>query len=427
MLEARLDEPTAGAGREAAPASTPRRVVGRHVVWWLVVGLIVIRLVAVGLLLASGVEDEHSILGGDARRYEAIVAGEGTPYRDFEVEFPPVALGLMHVVHGMTTWQTLLFLALSQLALELATAAVIRWAWGGRTAVAYLLLGTPMAFFPFPYVRIDFVSVFLAVLGLALVRKRAEVAGGSLLAVAVFAKLWPLAVAPALLVRRRWRGLAAWAVTGAAGALAWVAWAGTSGLSQVVTFRGATGWQIESLPGAVAHMIDPGGSTVQQGAWRTAVAMPVWSRPLLTLLSVATVAVSWWLAARSRTPTPPGRATGVEDDVVVLDGLAPLAAVLGLLIFSPIISPQYVLWCVPFAAVIVARGHRLLTWLMVGVIVLTTYGLATIHGQIPGELYATVPVLVRNALLVVVLAVCLRELATRSAAPRPVVPTAAPA
>jgi hypothetical protein len=429
VLEAPLGDRTAGADRDQAPASAPRRVPGRPV-RWLVAGLILVRVAAIALLLASGVEDDHSILGGDARRYEAIVGGEGTPYRDFDVEFPPVAVGLMALVDGPTTWQTLLFLAVSQLALELATAAVLRWAWGGRTAVAYLLLGTPMAFFPFPYVRIDFLSVFLAVVGLALLRRRSDVAGGVALAVAVFAKLWPLAVAPSLLVRSRWRGLAAWVATGTAGLVAWVAWAGTAGPSQVVTFRGATGWQIESLPGIVLHLLDPSGSTVQQGAWRTAVAMPGWSRPLLTALSVVTVAAAWWVAARRcRHPGPAGPSgaqapsADPEDDVeriVVLDGLAPLAAVLGLIVFSPIISPQYLLWCIPFAAVIAARGHRTLTGLMAGIVVLTTYVLATIHGQIRGDLYATVPIVVRNVGLVVVLGLCLRALAitpTPSSAP----------
>lgn len=417
VLEAPPDDLAAGADRGEAPPSAPRRVVGRpRAVWWLVAGLILVRLVAIAVLMASGVEDEHSILGGDARRYEAILAGEGTPYRDFEVEYPPVALGLMDLIDGSTTWQTLLFLALSQLALELVIAAVIRWSWGGRTAVAYLLLGTPMAFFPFPYARIDFLSVFLAVAGLALVRRRADVAGGATLAVAVFAKLWPLAVAPTLLVRRRWRGLGAWVATGAAGLLAWVAWAGTGGPSQVVTFRGATGWQIESLPGIVLHMVDPGGSTVQQGAWRTAVTVPEWSRLLLAVLSVMIVVAAWWLAARWCGPPDPEPDPGRETErAVVLDGLAPLAAVLGLIVCSPIISPQYLLWCVPFAAVLAARGERAVTGLMVGIVVLTTYALATIHGQIRGELYATVPVVARNVLLVAVLVLCLRRLASRRA------------
>ena len=162
----------------------------------------------------------------------------------------------------------------------------------------------------------------------------------------MFAKVWPLALGPLLFVRRRWRGATAWVATGALGLLAWVAWAGISGIDQVVTFRGAKGWQIESIPGILLHMSDPAGSHVEQGAWRTAAAMPWWSRPLLTAATVGVVALAWWTAA----------AVGAARRDAALEGYAPLLAVLAMLVFSPIISPQYVLWFVPWAAIATVHG-----------------------------------------------------------------------
>lgn len=375
----------------------------------LIVGLLlVVRIVAVVALLHSGVEDEHSILGGDARRYEQIAAGSGTPYEAFEVEYPPASLALVRLVVGPTTWDTLARLAVSQLALELAVTAVLAWAWGRRTAVVYYALGTLMVGFPFPWVRIDFLSVLGAVAGLALLRRGREVAGGATLAVAVFAKLWPFVLAPVMLVERRWRGLASWAATGLAGTAAWLWWAGPAGLGQIATFRGASGWQIESLPGIVVHMVDPGSSSVQQGAWRTGLEVPAWVRLALTTAALATAALAWWWAGRRRR---------AGAGPVVVEGYAPLASVGALLVFSTIISPQYVLWLVPFAAVVVARGDRTVAWLTAAIAALSTYGLATIHGQIEGEPYATLAVVARNGLLVALLVVALGRLAGRLADP----------
>jgi hypothetical protein len=394
--------------------------------------LVLARVISIGVLLHSGVEDENSILGGDARRYEVILSGEGTPYRDFEVEYPPLALGLMKLVDRPTPLGTLTVLAVSQLALELATASVLAWAWSRRAAVVYLVLGTPMVLFPFPWVRIDLLSVFLAVLGLALLRRgRHEAGGGIALAASVFAKLWPVVLAPVMVLRRQWRGLTAWAVTGAAALLAWVAWSGVDGIFQIVTFRGADGWQIESIPGIVLHALDPQGSTVEQGAWRTAASVPPVLRTGISVAGLVVVGLAWWWARRAVDPGV--EAAGVDRPVqvpeaavvsgmtradLVIEGLAPLAAVLALLVFSTIISPQYVLWFLPFAALVTARGDWWIGGLALGVVGLSTLGLGWIHGLIPGEWHAVAVIMARNVLLVALLVVALHRL-HRAAHPRP--------
>ena len=118
-------------------------------------------------------------------------------------------------MHRPSLWANIALLAASQLVIELLVTTVLWRTWGRRAGIAFLVLGTPMIFFPFPYVRIDLLAVLLAVGGAALGRRRHPVAGGAVLALAVFAKVWPVVLAPAMLVRRQWRGLVAWAVTGA--------------------------------------------------------------------------------------------------------------------------------------------------------------------------------------------------------------------
>jgi len=417
-----VDDMSPRSGEQGTEGRPPRRWPS-WAPWVLVAVLVLVRVVAVLALLTSGVEDDNSVLGGDARRYEVILSSEGTPYRDFEVEYPPIVLGLMELVDRPTPLATITLLAVSQLALELATATVLAWAWSRRTAVTYLVLGTPMVLFPFPYVRIDLLSVFLAVLGLALLRRHRQVSGGAALAISVFAKVWPVVTAPVMLLRRQWTGLVAWAVTGAAGLLAWVAWAGPGGITQILTFRGADGWQIESIPGLVLHALDPHGSTVQEGAWRTAVSAPGLVRNLLSLAGLVVVTLAWWLAWRA-TRDPDGRRrgrariAGLDDDDLVIEALAPLAAVLAMLIFSTIVSPQYVLWFLPFAALATARGDRTIGALSLAIASLSMVGLAWIHGLIPGEWHVIAVIGLRNLLLVVLLGVCLSRLWSSARSPR---------
>ena len=207
-----VDAPAAPSRRRPIPAPPPPTAdepAPRWPAWapWaLVAVLVAARVGAIAVLLSTGVADEHSVLGGDARRYAEYFNG-GTPYRDFPVEYPPLTLGLAWLVHRPSLWANIALLAASQLVIELVITTVLWRTWGRRAGIAFLVLGTPMIFFPFPYVRIDLLAVLLAVGGAALGRRRHPVTGGAVLALAVFAKVWPVVLAPAMLVRRQWRGL----------------------------------------------------------------------------------------------------------------------------------------------------------------------------------------------------------------------------
>jgi hypothetical protein len=384
----------------AASSEPTKRRWPKWVPWALVGFLVLVRVVAIVVLLSTGIDDRSSVLGGDARRYSEYFETDGRPYRDFAVEYPPLTYGLAALLDRPSLWATNATIAVSQLVLELLVAGVLVWGWGRRAAVVYLVLGTPMAFFPFPYARLDLLSVFLAVTGAALLRRRLGAAGGMVLAVAVFAKVWPVVLVPALLARRQWRGMVAWALTAAAGLAAWVAWAGTSGIEQVATFRGAKGWQIESFPGIFLHMSDPDGSTVEQGAWRTAAEAPGWSKVVMLGAIAVVVALAWSWAARASD----------RDQELAIDAYAPLAAVLAMLVFAPILSPQYVLWFVPFAAIAAAAGDKVVGGLTLITTAHTTFILASIHAQTEGARWATYPIVVRNGLLVVLGAVALHRL-----------------
>ena len=341
----------------------------------------------------------RTTLANDAARYHDIATAPGRPYRDFQVEVPPVALGLIEAIDGSNGRDTALRLGWSQLVLDVLLTVALAIGWGRITALAYLVLSMPLAFFL--YFRIDLLSVFLTVAALALVKRGRDRAGGVALAIAVLAKIWPLAIAPALLVERRRRALVWFGASLAVGVAAWIAWGGTDGPRQVLTFRGAHGWQIESVIGAVLWVTSSARSTLQSGAVRMGRA-PAWARALLLAALVALVALAWRLSARRRT-------VGSEFR---LDAMAALTAVAAVLVCSPLLSSQFVSWLVPFAAIAWAEGAQVaLPALVAGITTLTAVGVFTSKALVEHSWAGQAPLLSRNVLLLVLLMLGLLSLA----------------
>jgi Glycosyltransferase family 87 len=355
-----------------------------------------LRFAVVPIALASDATapSKYRILPGDVRRYHQVATEDGRPYRDFAFEYPPVMVAAIEVVDGGSIRSTTVRLMWSQLVVDLAIAAVVAWAWGRRAGIAYLVLGIPFLVYPFLYLRLDLLSVFLAVLAAALVRRRHPYAGGTALTVACFAKVWPLVLVPMLVVRRAWRALGASFVVGLT---AWIAWGGLDGPVQVLTARGAKGWEFESTVGALVRGI--GGSTphLERYAWRVG-EVSDWARNLLALAVLASVALVWILASRAK-PGGPG----------VLDGLAPMAGITAFLVLSPLLSPQFLAWMLPFAAIAVVHRERLVAGLTFFASGLSVALLALLPELIDGGTLALFVLAVRNAVLIGLLAV----LATR--------------
>ncbi len=105
----------------------------------------------VPLALASdGTEpSRYRTLPGDVIRFHNIEISDGRPYRDFEVEYPPVMLAAIEAVDGGNVRSTTVRLMWSQLVVDLAIAAVVAWAWGRRAGIAYLVIGLPFLLYPF--------------------------------------------------------------------------------------------------------------------------------------------------------------------------------------------------------------------------------------------------------------------------------------
>jgi hypothetical protein len=351
--------------------------------------LVAVRLVvAVALLLTAPAKLGVNLLWGDSHRYGEIAQEDGRAYRDHAVEYPPITLAAIEVVaagHEPTDPWIARDVVLLSLVADLAAAAVIGWGFGARARRTYLVLGLPVVLTGLAYLRLDLISVALAASGLALCRRKRPTAGGLLLVAGAFAKLWPAVMLPVLAVQRRWRALGVSLTAGAVGLGAWVAYGGgLDGPRQVLTFRGAKGWQIESLPGSIWRLIDPGTPVNEGGAWRIG-SSPAPLRWGLVLIGVAVVVASWVRADRNRAPF----------------GSAGLGAAAALVVSSALLSPQFLLWLLPAAAILPTDGR----FDRVRHVALAA-GVATaavISVEVPiydGDLYALVVLLVRNLLLV---------------------------
>jgi Glycosyltransferase family 87 len=368
--------------------------------WALVAVLVLGRVIAVPITLDQrAAQGNHKVLTGDIHRFHTIATHPGTPYRSFEVEYPPLMLGAIKVLDSGSIPDATAATMWTQLLLDLGVALLLAWGWGKRAGLAYLILGAPFIVYPFLYLRLDLLSVALAVGGLALVRHRRPALGGASLALACFAKVWPVLIIPSLLVRRSWRALAAFVGVGIAGMIAWVAWAGTNGIQQVLSMRGATGWEIESTVGAVVRLTHNYHVRLNRGAWRIGV-VPGWANLVLGGLCLVTVVAVWALASLRR-----------PHAAMVLDGVAPIGAIAAFLIFSPLLSPQFMIWIVPFAAIVAARGDKLIAGMVFGVVVLSVADLNLVWELVHTSLFAPQAImLARNVLLVALVGVCLARL-----------------
>jgi hypothetical protein len=289
-------------------------------------------------------------------------------------------------------------------ALDMLALGAVAYGWGRRAALAYLVIGAPFLFLPFTYFRIDLLSVALAMWGLAFARRNRQVAGGVLLALAVFAKLWPLAVLPALVAAGRLRALVASIVTGLVGAIAWFVLGGTAGFEQVLTFRGARGWQIESVGGGIVRAFTNETPHRESGALRFG-EIPFWVTAALVILMLSLVACIWFRVA-----------TGTKDDVLIY-GVAPLVATAVFMVCSPLLSPQFLIWLTPFAAICWVSGERALAWTTGWAVVLTMMLTQTYAQLFRAEPVGHVMLLARNGLLVALVVVGVCRVWTRSKRP----------
>ncbi|HEV8296991.1 MAG TPA: glycosyltransferase family 87 protein [Acidimicrobiales bacterium] len=305
------------------------------------------------------------------------------PYRDFLWEFPPLTIvALLPAPLVSRGAYVALFLVL-MVAAEYGSLLVLRWS---RPADAFgitaywTLVGLPLA--AFTWFRLDFISVLFATLALVAVVHHREPSVP--LTAGVAAKLWPGVAVAGLVLQRRWRAVIASVAAVTALVLAWFAFS-PSGFREFVRYRHGSGFQVESTIGALRMLgRAPVGSAsdsfvTDAGRYRYA--------DTAFLLAWAALAVVTVVIALRR-PVH----------------LAPLlgALVTWLMVLSRILSPQYLVWLLPFAALAWVDGDRVATIAFGAASVMTLAVIEHYNAYIAGNRAVVLTVVLRNLLLVLV-------------------------
>jgi hypothetical protein len=318
----------------------------------------------------------------------------GTPYRDYEVEFPPLDLLMIEIVATDDVAATYQRLVGVMIVVDLGCAVVMLYGWGATAAEKYLLLTTPLILLIF--LGTDLTWVGLAALAFAFVNRGRPAVGGGVLALATLGKIWPVILLPLLVLSGRKRSLVGFISVGLVGGALWLLVGGLDAPFQVITFRGARGWEFESSIGALVWIFTGQAPILEQGSPRVGTSLP-WEHLVLGAFLIVGLVV----IARSSMGWK-GRREG-----------APAFATVALFLFlTPLFSLEYVGWLVPWAAIAGSEEQgRVSFGFGVAVVVLTGL-LAVVYVSYSAPGLVQVLLVVRNALCFGIVAV--RLLSNRS-------------
>ena len=350
-------------------------------------------------VLALGVTEGGS---GDVHRFFAIGHAPGRPYGDYAVEYPPVLVALVKLLAFATPNEHAFTIAIiaSSLLAEAGIAAVIWRCWSPETALWYLT--ADMLLLGLFAVRLDLLSTAFAVAAVAAALRSRPRLAAICIVLAIGLKIWPLPLALLMLAVMPAAHRRMYVVTAVAGASAllvpWLVLGGVSGIEQVVTFRGATGWQIESVVGSFVRLFTVEPAFHNAGAQRFG-HVPFGLAPAMQL---AALALTVWTITRVRSP----------QDI----GAAWVATVGGFLVASTLFSPQFVAWLVPAGALAWAAGDSVVAAAVAAVVVATLVENSYYQQVVAATPVATALLLVRNVALIAAVVAAARTLQRR---PRP--------
>jgi hypothetical protein len=350
---------------------------------------------------------------------ERIVQGQ-VPYADFALEYPPAALIPMVLPYlswpvQPLTFETYQWLFLGQSAvISAGIGGIIAWI-GNRQAAAkgmvlgvsrYILVAAAIA--PIMAWRFDLFPAALAIGGVASAIGGRPALAGALLGLGMAAKVFPVVLMPVLvllyLATRRWQAMGR--LVGGFVVAVFVAWLPIVAIAPAEAFSFVE-WQqerpiqIESIQGGfhllLGLLFDTGVGIVQNFG-SVNVLFPGTDQGLGQQSLVVVAALLGTLAlvfVRFRRDAALG---GPEPGTIVA---AAAAVLLALLVTNKVFSPQYMIWLVPFAALL-TRGQAYLlavTALLTSVIFPLNY-----EQLIAQEPWPIVMVNVRNGMMAALLA-----------------------
>jgi len=377
--------------------------------------------------------DRAYVADNNQRPIEAIPEPDGQPkwpYVDLPVEYPPLGVAFVTLPRLVAPTldlyrHALALLVTATLMGALCVGLALRRRLLGEEAarmhersIAWWALGSAAALGLVTVTRFDALPAALAFFGIAAAVMGRTTAGGALLGLGTAAKVWPAFLVPLLIAwllgRRRMRdAIQAAIAAGVAFVLPHLPFllVSPAGVLAAYAYHGERGLQIESLAASIlmlARLLGLIDARVDltHGAFEliTPAAAPIAAVLRFALPAVSLgVAIVVYVASRhaSREPADP-RAPGH----VLL--LASLGLVASLLVSNFILSPQYLVWLLPFVLVAEARPTRFAA-LFVAIAAATQLLYPLLYPMLRAQHPALVGVLLlRNGLLCAVAFLALR-------------------
>jgi uncharacterized membrane protein len=342
--------------------------------------------------------------------YASRVLDGQLPYRDFSLEYPPFAL-VFFILPRLIT-RTFFAYAVAYrvevLACDLVALAILLaiarergirpWTLLASYTVCLIAIG--------PIVREQY-DLFPAVLCLAAVywfARQRHATSWIVLTLGALTKVYPVLLAPLFLLvhlRRRDGAAVLRAAVGAAGVSVAVLspWllAAPASLERLYAYHAQRGLQVESTYASLLFFAPKLGllhlgREFAFGSWNLTGPVPnACAAAASAVMVVSLAAVYAWAYQRIGTARP---------DILLMGSLTLVVLLAGLLT-SKVLSPQYLLWLLPFVPLATVRRPAVL-WLFVVAAALTYYVFPEHYGDlIRGSTNAIVALLVRNVLLLV--------------------------
>lgn len=369
-------------------------------------------LAALALIFGPWTDDPSELEGWDVSRFQEIADASGTPYVDHEVEYPPLTVVIAEVVLAEDVVSSHQRLVAVSLLIDLAVAAVLARAFGSRTGVVYLLIGLPLV--PSGLLRLDLWAALAAVIAAAAIartdkdpsqhdaieRRRRTIDRAMfalMVTIGAMVKLWPALLIAAAIGIKKSRDASITAAVGAVAGIGWLAVSGTAALEQITSLRGVTGWHLESIPGSLMALFSSETPRLEADAFRIGDLNDtvVFIGRLIVLAVIAGATV---LARRSnRQPS--------ERLALVM-----LVSVAALIVTAPLLSPQFLLWLTPWAAIV--HRDRTLTRLTFAAVALTALVLGAFGPPDLDHPIAAGGLLIRDGIILAIIGVSLKRLAT---------------
>lgn len=353
------------------------------------------------------------VYAGDADQ----VLGGLEPYLDFAFEYPPLALVPITAAGLLGTGPDVYAIVFGALMLAAGVAVLVltaRLAGDGERTAAWAMALAPLVTGAMVRTHFDLVALALTLAALAALIQDRPVLAFALLGAGAMTKLIPALLVPIAVVwmladRRPGvpRGLAAFA---AVAVLVSVPFLGRGELD-AYRYQLERPIQIESTPASVlfalghsrvtgtAAMPDRHGSNGLVGGRAAAVEAVFAALLAVTLLGACLLVLRAPVDARSLL-------------------LGSLAALLAFLALGKVLSPQFMVWLVPFAALVWTMDERLLGAALLAAVALTQVEFpARYMDLVHGDIGVVALVAARNALLLATLGLTLARLAAPARSP----------